>query len=150
MSDDDQPTESERAVTDEHGEVSDDPIERATADARPHPSAESAREAMQDPSAHDPVPFDNRASNPGSTGDHGLAGDMGVSSGRRTPQHGDTEGVQDVSPGEHDAPDVATDGPGPDQEDYDNKSWGGTMRVSGEQKPADIEDEKSRRDNIAP
>jgi hypothetical protein len=150
MSDDEKPSASERAVTERLGEVSDDPVERATADARPHASAEAADEAMQAPSEHEAVPFDNRASNPGSTGDHGLAGDTGVSSGWSTPGHPDTEGVRDVSPGAHDAPDVATDAPAPEAEDYDNKSWGGTMRVAGEPRSAPIEDEKSRRDNIAP
>jgi hypothetical protein len=152
MSDDarDRPVESEKAVTESLGEVPDDQIARATAHARPHPSAEAARDAMEDPANHGDIPFDNRASNPGSTGDHGLAGDLGASSGRRTADHPETEHVQDVSPGTYDAPDVATDDSGPEAEDYDNKSWGGTMRVSGEPRPAPIEDEKSRRDSIDP
>ena len=75
---------------------------------------------------------------------------MGVSSAATTSDHPRTDGTQDVSPGSSKAPDVATEESGPDAEDYDNKSWGGTMRVSGEPRPAPIEDEKSRRDNIDP
>lgn len=147
---DDKPSESEQAVTEDLGEVSDDQIERATADARSHPTARSTGEAMQDPSSHEGVPFENEATNPSSTGPEGLEGDMGVSSAASTPQHPRTDGTLDVAPGSHDAPDVATDAEGPAAEDYENKSWGGTMRVSGEPKPAPIEDEKSRRDNTKP
>lgn len=148
--DDEQPNPSEQAVTDEHGEVAEDQIRRATENAREHPSAASVGEAMQDPASHQEVPFDEHAANPSSTGPEGLEGDMGVSSGRTTSAHPRTDGTQDVSPGSFDAPDVSTDGPAPEQEDYDNKSWGGTMRVGGEPKPAPIEDEKVRRDNIDP
>jgi hypothetical protein len=148
---DDKPSESEKAVTQDLGEVSDDQIERATADARSHPSAGAAREAMEDPAAHEAIPFENEAGNPSSTGPEGLEGEMGVSSARTTPDHPRSDGARDVSPGEYDAPDVATDDPEPPEaEDYTNKSWGGTMRVSGEPRPAPIEDEKSRRDNIDP
>jgi hypothetical protein len=150
MPDDDKPSESEQAVIKDLGEVSDDQIERATTDARPHATAESTQEAMEDPRSHEAVPFENEAANPNSTGPEGLEGDMGVSSAATTPQHPRTDGALDVSPGSYDAPDVATDADGPEAEDYENKSWGGTMRVSGEPRPAPIEDEKSRRDNIKP
>ncbi len=148
---DDEPSKSEQAVTEQHGEVSDDPVERATADARSHPAADEAREAMEPPSRHDAVPWDNRDGNPSSTGPEGLEGDMGVSSAVTTPQHPHTDGARDVSPGSYDAPDPATDATGPEAEDYDNKMWDhGTMRVSGEPRPAPIEDEKSRRENLDP
>jgi hypothetical protein len=150
MSDDNKPPESERAVTETLGEVSDDQVERATADARSHPAADAAREAMEDPARHEDVPFDNRESNPGSTGPEGLEGDLGASSARTTAQHRRTDDARDVSPGSYDAPDVAADEAGPEAEDYENKSWGGTMRVSGEPRPAPIEDEKSRRENVKP
>lgn len=148
--DDEQPNPSEQAVTDEHGEVAEDQIRRATENAREHPSAASVGEAMQDPSTHQDVPFDEHAANPSSTGPEGLEGDMGVSSARTTPQHPRTDGTRDVSPGSYDAPDVSTDGPAPEAEDYDNASWDGPMRVGGEPRPAPIEDEKLRRDNIDP
>jgi hypothetical protein len=151
MPEDDKPVESEQAVIDEHGEVAEDQIARATENARKHPNEASVGEAMQDPGAHEEVPFDEHAANPSSTGPEGLEGDMGVSSARTTPGHQRTDSARDVSPGTYDAPDVATDGPGPEAEDYDNKSWdGGAMRVSGEPRPAPIEDEKSRRDNKDP
>ena len=147
---DDEPSQSEQTVTKNLGEVSEDQIERARVDARPHASAESTAEAMQDPRSHEAVSFENEAGNPSSTGPEGLEGDMGVSSAATTPQHPRTDDAKDVSPGPYDAPDVATDAEGPEAQDYDNKSWGGTMRVSGETRPAPIEDEKSRRDNIKP
>lgn len=149
MPDDDKPVESEKAVTEEHGEVAQDQIARATENARSHPSAESTGEAMQDPRQHEAVPFEQEATNPSSTGPEGLQGDMGVSSAVTTPDHPRTDGARDVSPGPYDAPDVAGED-GPEAEDYTNKSWGGTMRVGGEPRPAPIEDEKSRRDNIKP
>src|SRR5688572_26139840 len=99
MPDDDKPAESEKAVTEDLGEVSEDQIARATENARSHPSAQSAGEAMQDPASHEPVPFENEAGNPSSTGPHGLEGDMGVSSAATTAHHPRTDGTQDVSPG---------------------------------------------------
>lgn len=151
MPEDDKPVESEKVVFDEHGEVAEDQIARATENAREHPNQASVGEAMQDPGSHEEVPFEEHAANPSSTGPEGLEGDMGISSARTTAKHPRTDDARDVSPGSYDAPDVATDGPAPDAEDYDNKSWdGGAMRVSGETKPAPIEDEKTRRGNIDP
>ena len=157
MGDDDQPTASEKAVHEQVGEVSTDPVERATADARPHASLEAAQAAMEDPGDHEAVPFDNEASNPASTGPEGLEGDWGVSSERTTPQHPRTDAAKDVSPGTHDAPDVSQpgfaghEGRAPEQQDEDNRSWDqGRLATSGEPKPAPIQDEKSRREGGEP
>jgi len=151
MADEEKQPESEKAVIEAHGEVEDDQVVRATANARSHPAADAAREAMEDPAEHEPVPEDEHASNPGSTGLPGLDGDLGVSSERTTPHHQRSNDTQDVSPGSYDAPDVAGQDPdAPDSEDHTNKSWGGPLRTGGEPKPAPIEDEKLRRDNIDP
>lgn len=147
----DEPVESEKVVTDKHGEVAEDQIARATENARKHPNEAAVDEAMQDPDSHQPVPYDEHAANPSSTGPEGLEGDMGVSSARTTADHPRTDGARDVSPGTYDAPDVATDGPGPEAEDRDDRTWDhGPMRTGGEPKPAPIEDEKTRRGNIDP
>lgn len=149
MPDDETPTESERAVLAEHGEVEDDLVARATDDP-PSPSTEEAAwEGAPDPGPYHPDPRDARAGNPNSEGRAGLEGDMGVSSGRTTAQHRRSDETQEVSPGSYDAPDVSTDDEAT-SEDYTDKTWGGPMRVSGEPKPAPIEDEKSRRDTSDP
>ena len=151
-----EPTASERAVHEQLGEVSDDPVARATEDARPHASLEATEAAMQDPSEHDAVPFENEASNPASTGPEGLAGDWGVSSERTTQQHQRTDDTADVSLGTYDAPDVSQpdfagheDG-APEQQDDHNKMWGDDLRTGGEPKPAPIQDEKLRREGGEP
>ena len=152
-----EPTASEKAVTDQLGEVSTDPVARATEDARPHATLDAAEEAMQDPSEHESVPFENEASTPASTGPEGLEGDWGISSERTTPQHPRTDGGKDVSLGTHEGPDVSQpdfeghEGNAPAQEDDDNRTWDqGRLATSGEPKPAPIQDEKSRRDGGDP
>ena len=142
------PNESEKTVTDQLGEVADDQIERATADARSHPAADAARAAMQDPSRHGGAGDQQSSIDPTSGERDALAGEMGVSSAATTAEHPQTHAARDVSPGSYEAPDPATE----DTEagsDYRNRSWGGPMRTE-EPRPAPIEDEKSRRDNIKP
>jgi hypothetical protein len=150
-------TASEKAVHDQLGEVSTDPVARATENARPHASLEAAERAMEDPADHAAVPFENEASNPASTGPEGLEGDWGVSSERTTAQHPRTDATKDVSLGAHEAPDVSQpdfaghEGKAPEQVDDDNRSWDqGRLATSGEPKPAPIQDEKSRREGGEP
>ena len=152
-----EPTASEKAVHEQLGEVSTDPVERATENARPHATLEAAERAMSDPSEHEAVPFENEASNPGSTGPEGLEGDWGVSSERTTAQHPRTDGGTDVSLGTNEAPDVSRpefEGHGdeaPEQADDDNRMWDqGKLATSGEPKPAPIQDEKNRREGGEP
>ncbi len=142
------PNESEKAVTDQVGKVADDQIERATADARSHPAAEAAREAMQEPSQHGGAAEQQESIDPTGGGSDVLAGDMGASSAATTSTHPETIAARDVSPGTHDAPDPSTEDAEP-PEDYRNPSWDGPMRLE-EPQPAPIEDEKSRRENIKP
>ncbi len=153
----DEPTASEKTVQDQLGEVSDDPIARATEDARPHASREATEAAMEDPAEHAPVPFENDASNPSSAGPEGLEGDWGVSSERTTERHHRTDDTADVSLGTYDAPDVSQpdfaghEGNAPASEDDDNPMWEDeVVRTGGEPKPAPIQDEKSRRPGDEP
>ncbi|GAA1925452.1 hypothetical protein [Nocardioides marmoribigeumensis] len=153
----DEPTASEKAVQDQLGEVSTDPIVRATEDARPHASLDAAESAMEDPSDHEAVPFENEASNPASTGPEGLEGDWGVSSERTTAQHPRTDGGKDVSLGHFGGADVSQpdfaghEGNAPEQADDDNRTWDhGKLATSGEPKPAPIQDEKLRREGGEP
>ena len=152
----DEPTASEKTVQEQLGEVSTDPIERATQDARPHASLDAAEAAMQDPSEHEAVPFENEASNPASTGPEGLEGDWGISSERTTERHRRTDDTADVSLGTNQAPDVSQpdfaghEGQAPAREDDANPMWGGDIRTSGEPKPAPIQDEKTRREGDQP
>ena len=149
-------TASEKAVQEQLGEVSPDPVERATENARPHASLEAAEGAMEDPSEHEAVPFENVASNPASTGPEGLEGDWGVSSERTTPQHRRTDDTADVSLGPHEAPDVSQpdfaghEGEAPGSEDTHNPMWGDDVRTGGETKPAPIADERNRREGEEP
>jgi hypothetical protein len=150
-------TASEQAVHEQVGEVSPDPVERATENARPHASLDATEAAMQDPSEHEAVPFENEASNPASTGPEGLEGDWGISSERTTEAHRRTDDTADVSLGTNQAPDVSRpdfpghEGAAPEDADDDNKSWDdGVLRTSGEPKPAPIRDEKSRREGGEP
>ncbi len=149
-------TASERTVQEQLGEVSTDPIERATENARPHASLEATEAAMEDPSEHEAVPFENEASNPASTGPEGLEGDWGISSERTTERHRRTDDTADVSLGSNEGPDVSQpdfaghEGQAPPQEDDHNPMWGGDLRTSGEPKPAPIQDEKSRREGDRP
>ena len=150
-------TASEEAVQEQLGEVSTDPVERATTDARPHASLDATESAMQDPGEHEAVPFDNEASNPASTGPEGLEGDWGISSERTTESHQRTDDKVEVSMGTNQAPDVSQpdfagyEGNAPEQADDDNRSWDqGTLTTSGEPKPAPIQDEKSRREGGDP
>ena len=142
------PTESEKTVTDQLGEVAEDQIERATVDARSHPAADAARAAMQDPSRHGGAGDQQGSIDPTEGERDALAGEMGVSSAATTATHPETHAARDVSPGSYDAPDPATADSEP-PEDYRNRSWDGPMRTE-EPRPAPIEDEKSRRDNVAP
>ena len=153
----DEPTASERTVTDPLGEVSTDPVERATENARPHASLDAAEGAMEDPSEHEAVPFENEASNPASTGPEGLEGDWGISSERTTEQHRRTDDTANVSLGTNDGPDVSQpdfeghEGDAPEQVDDDNRMWDqGKLATSGEPKPAPIQDEKNRREGGEP
>ena len=152
-----EPTASEKAVQDQLGEVSSDPVARATENARPHASLDAAEAAMEDPSEHDSVPFENEASNPGSTGPEGLQGDWGISSERTTTQHPRTDGGKDVSLGTDDGADVSQpdfeghQGEAPEQVDDDNRMWDqGRLATSGEPKPAPIQDERNRREGGEP
>ena len=142
------PNESEKTVTDQLGEVAEDQIERATVDARSHPAADAARAAMQDPSRHGGAGEQQGSIDPTDGGSDALSGEMGVSSAATTSTHPETHAARDVSPGSYDAPDPATEDTDP-AEDYRNRSWDGPMRTE-EPRPAPIEDEKSRRDNIKP
>jgi hypothetical protein len=152
-----EPTASEKAVQEQLGEVSSDPVARATEDARPHASLDAAERAMEDPADHEAVPFDNEASNPASSGPEGLEGDWGVSSESTTAQHPRTDGITDVSPGTYDGTDVSQpdfaghEGQAPEQQDDDNRMWDqGRLATSGEPKPAPIQDEKNRREGEEP
>jgi hypothetical protein len=153
----DEPTASEKAVQEQLGEVSTDPVERATQDARPHATLEATEAAMEDPSQHEAVPFENEDSNPSSKGPEGLEGDWGISSERTTSRHRRTDDTADVSLGTYDAPDVSQpdfaghEGNAPEDADEVNKSWDhGELRTSGEPKPAPIQDEKLRREGGSP
>ncbi len=157
MGDDKEPSASEKAVHEQLGEVSTDPVERATQNARPHASLDAAEAAMEDPSDHEAVPFENEASNPASSGPEGLEGDWGVSSERTTTRHPRTDGERDVSPGTYAAEDVSQpdfaghEGGAPEQADDDNPMWGDdVVRTGGEPQPAPIEDEKNRREGGDP
>lgn len=153
-------TPSEKAVQERFGEVSTDPVARATEDARPHASREATEQAMEDPSEHAAVPFENDASNPASTGPEGLEGDWGVSSERTTESHHRTDDTADVSLGHYDAPDVSqpdfagyegSEHGAPEQADDNNPMWDhDTLRTGGEPKPAPIQDEKLRREGGDP
>jgi hypothetical protein len=155
-----EPTASEKAVQDQLGEGSTDPVARATENARPHASLEATETAMEDPADHEAVPFENEASNPASSGPEGLEGDWGISSERTTVRHRRTDDTADVSLGTNEAADVSqpdfagyddSDHPAPDQEDDVNRSWDqGRLATSGEPKPAPIQDEKSRREGGEP
>src|SRR5690349_24872512 len=107
MGEDKELTASEEAVQERLGEVSPDPVERASENSRPHASLDATERAMEDPSEHEAVPFENEASNPASTGPEGLEGDWGVSSERTTAQHERTDGATDVSLGTNEGRDVS-------------------------------------------
>ena len=152
-----EPTASEKAVQDQLGEVSTDPVARATEDARPHASLDATERAMEDPAEHEAVPFENEASNPASSGPEGLEGDWGISSERTTERHRRTDDTADVSLGTNEAADVSQpdfeghEDSAPAQEDDVNRSWDqGRLATSGEPKPAPIQDEKSRREGAEP
>lgn len=150
-------TASEKAVQEQVGEVSTDPVERATENARPHASLDATEAAMEDPSEHEAVPFDNEASNPASTGSEGLEGDWGISSERTTESHPRTDDQVEVSMGTNQAPDVSQpgfagyEGEAPEAGDDDNRSWDhGVLRASGEPKPAPVDDPHAREEGGNP
>ena len=120
-----------------------------------------------------PVPFENEASTPNSTGPEGAGGRMGVSSERTGPDGPDprglgepgsiqgmgtkgtartrTDGELDVTPGAWDAVDVSqrdlAEHERPDEEiATDTPAGGGVDRSTDEPRPAPIEDEKLRRE----
>lgn len=148
-------TPSEQAVHEQLGEVADDPVARATENARDDVPAATA-DAMSDPADHEAVPFDNEASNPGSTGPEGLSGDWGVSSERTTESRPRSDGHKDVSPGTNEAPDVSRpdfegyEDRAPASDDDDNPMWGDVVRTGSEPRPEVIDDEKSRREGGSP
>jgi hypothetical protein len=119
-----------------------------------------------------PVPFENEASNPNSTGPAGAGGQMGVSSERTGPEGDDprglgapgsvqgmgtvgsartrTDGEVDVTPGPWDGVDVSqrelAEHERPDDElSEDTPAGGGISRDVDEPRPAPIQDEKLRR-----
>lgn len=123
-------------------------------------------------SGESPVPFENEASTPNSTGPQGAGGGMGVSSERTGPEGDDprgmgdpgsvegmgtvgtsrtrTDGEADVTPGPWDATDVSqrelADHERPDNELGDETpAGGGISRDVDEPRPAPIQDEKLRR-----
>src|SRR5690349_23636357 len=128
MGEDKELTASEEAVQERLGEVSPDPVERASENSRPHASLDATEAAMQDPSEHEAVPFENEASNPASTGPEGLEGEWGISSERTTEAHPRTDDKVDVSMGTNQAADVSQpdfagyEGNAPEQADDDNRT----------------------------
>ena len=136
--------------------------------------APATPEGEPGPSAPTRDAFENRGSNPNSTGPHGLSGDMGVSSERTGPAaqegrpvgqgHGGIEGTGskggavhrtdgefDSTPTEWDAVDVSRrDTTTPVEDDPSRTSHDGKHRgidrTVGEPLPDPIQDEKLRRD----
>ena len=119
------------------------------------------------------VPFDNRDSTPGSSGDAGASGDMGVSSERTGPEGGDprgmgsggaaftgtgskggatsrTDGGIDTSPTTFDAPDVSQSAAYPERDpELDDTRGvfdvpGNVDRTVGEPRPNPIPSERER------